>query len=70
MGREASKSTDYRVTYNPDCKKWMVMRYGNLDKDCMGDRWEQVCLSNRPAYTKYRKVACRWLLKIKEARNE
>ena len=61
---------EYKIIKNPDCAKWMVMRYGNLNKDCMGDRWEQVCLSDKPAYTKYRGVAFRWMLQIKKARNE
>lgn len=44
----------YKVFYNRDCAKWGVLRYGNLMNDCMGNRWQQVCLKEKPAYTKYR----------------
>lgn len=58
----------YKTFYNPDCKKYGVLRFGNLMKDCMGNRWQQVCLDDKPAYTKYHKVAKRWMEKIE--RNE
>lgn len=55
----------FKVFYNPDCNKYGVLKFGNLMNDCMGDRWQQVCLSNKPAYTKYKKVAIRWMNIIK-----
>lgn len=51
----------YKVFYNPDCNKYGVLKFGNLMNDCMGDRWQQVCLDDKPAYTKYKKVAERWM---------
>lgn len=63
---------EYRVFYNEDCAKWGVQRFGNLMNDCMGDRWQQVCLKDerKPAYTKYKGVAERWIGKIKQERRE
>lgn len=55
----------YEVFYNKDCAKYGVHRFGNLWGDCMGDRWQQVALCDRPAYTKYERVAQRWLKQLK-----
>lgn len=60
----------YKIFYNQDCAKWGVLRYGNLMNDCMGDRWQQITLENKPAYTKYKNVARRWMRQIKEERGE
>ncbi len=59
-----SKKIKFKLFYNPDCNKYNVLKYGNLMNDCMGDRWQQVTLPDKPAYTKYRKVAERWMNKI------
>lgn len=57
--------TKYRVFYNEDCAKYGVQRFGNLWGDCMGDRWQQVCIKDKPPYTYYKKVAQRWLKQLK-----
>lgn len=49
-----------RVFYNEDCAKYGVQTFGNLWGDCMGDRWQQVAYGDK-TYTKYKKVAERWL---------
>lgn len=54
----------YKVFYNPDCAKYGVLRYGNQMNDCMGDRWQQVTLGDKPAYTKYAGVAKRWMKRL------
>ncbi|MBO7716698.1 MAG: hypothetical protein J6S85_24240 [Methanobrevibacter sp.] len=51
----------YKIFYNADCKKWGVLKFGNIMKDCMGDRWQQVTLPKKSAYTKYKGVAKRWM---------
>lgn len=57
--------TKYRVFYNEDCAKYGVQRFGNLWGDCMGDRWQQVTLKDKPAYTKQKATAKRWLEQLK-----
>ena len=52
-----------RVFYNEDCAKYGVQTFGNLWNDCMGDRWQQVTYGDK-VYTKYKKVAERWLSKM------
>lgn len=74
MGRKIDESNDntqkYKVFYNPDCAKWGVLRYGNLMNDCMGERWQHVCLKEKPAYTKYRRVAIRLMGLIRSRNGE
>jgi hypothetical protein len=55
----------YKVFKNQDCNKYGVLRFGNLMNDCMGNRWQQVALPNKPAYTKYKGVAYRWMKELK-----
>ena len=54
---------DIRVFYNEDCSKYGIQTYGNLWGDCMGDRWQQVTYGDK-VYTKYKKVAEKWLNNI------
>lgn len=64
--KEKEKMSKYKVFYNKDCAKYGVLRFGNIMNDCMGDRWQQVTLKDKPAYTKYSGVAKRWMEKLKK----
>lgn len=46
-----------QVFYNKDCTKY---GFCAKIKDYMGERYHQMTLKDKPAYTKYAKVAERW----------
>lgn len=55
--------SEYKVFYNPDCQKYGVQK---LITDYMGTRWHQVLTRKQQCYTRYEKVAERWLEDIKK----